>query len=163
MDFDCAPSMSHRPHRLVEHCPAIDIRQLRRAQIIIAGQVSALLGTVHVGVTWLHCHFGNARPLWHCPQCGRKVYVLYQCETIACRRCLDLAYYSQRLVPEFRLSHRAIQMRERLGQKTGGIVDPFPKRPKGRHWRTFVRDRRKVRVLERQVWTHKARKLGMID
>lgn len=39
--------------------------------------------------------------------------------------------------PQDRRLHAAFKVRKRLGQKQGGIVAPFPLKPKGMHWRTY--------------------------
>ena len=91
------------------------------------------------------CHFGGVRPWFVCPACcngrycGRRAAILYCAgELFACRRCHDLSYGSQQQMALDRGLEQARKIRMRLG---GGadLLEPFPPRPKGMHWRTFQR------------------------
>jgi hypothetical protein len=57
----------------------------------------------------------------------------------ACRHCYRLCYTTQQENAADRALSRACKIRERLGQKTGGVCVPFPSRPKGMHWKTYGR------------------------
>jgi len=41
--------------------------------------------------------------------------------------------------PHNRKIHKAIKLRKRLGQRSGGTLAPLPEKPKGMHWRTYER------------------------
>lgn len=44
------------------------------------------------------CHFGSNRYWFTCPQCNRRIAVLYKLgDTFACRLCHNLTYHSKRL------------------------------------------------------------------
>lgn len=93
-----------------------------------------------VRLTWTACNYGGRRSWLVCPArgCGRRVAVLYGNGIFACRRCFQLAYESQRETDDYRALRRAQTIRERLGG-TANMLKPFPQKPKGMHWRTYVR------------------------
>jgi hypothetical protein len=94
-----------------------------------------------VPLSWTACNFGGARPWFICPGagCGRRVAVLYgPGRYFLCRHCYDLTYQSQRDNKMYRSLHRAQNIRERLGG-SANMMEPFPEKPKGMHWRTYER------------------------
>lgn len=97
-----------------------------------------------VPLEWTPCNFGGERPWFLCPGvgCGRRVAVLYgPGKYFLCRHCYDLVYESQRENGMNRALRQAQNIRTRLG---GGanMLEPFPEKPKGMHWRTYDRLRR---------------------
>jgi hypothetical protein len=91
------------------------------------------------------CHLGGVRPWFVCAvysdghYCGRRAAILYCAgELFACRRCYGLTYDSQQQTALHRGLEQARKIRMRLG---GGadLLEPFPPKPKGMHWRTFDR------------------------
>jgi hypothetical protein len=56
----------------------------------------------------------------------------------ACRLCRDLGYASQLENRRYRAITSARKLRVRLGG-SGNLLDPFPKRPRGMHGRTYGR------------------------
>ena len=87
-------------------------------------------------------HYGGVRPWFACPECDKRVGVLFLPfhgrHTWACRHCWNLRYLSQRLTPWFRLSRRARQLAQHLS--TRHLDDgEFPEKPKGMHWSTYYR------------------------
>ncbi len=94
-----------------------------------------------VHLTWTACNFGGQRPWFVCPGagCGRRVAILYgPGRYFLCRRCYDLVYESQRENEMHRALRRAHTIRERLGGSTS-MIEPFPEKPKGMHWKTYDR------------------------
>jgi hypothetical protein len=60
--------------------------------------------------------------------------------SFACRHCYGLVYDCQNETPWLRSVRRARKIRMRLG--TGfSFAQPFPDRPPGMHWRTYLRMR----------------------
>ena len=153
---------SRRRRPLIEHTRAADIREWRRGCQISGGQSMAVVGPNAVTITWLDCHFGNARPMWLCPRCDRPIYIIYERHGFACRRCHGLAYAVENMTEHARQLKLAFRIRERLGQTEGGVVVSFPPRPKGRHWHTYLRDRRRGRVVEHLLWLTLARRHGIV-
>ena len=91
-------------------------------------------------------HFGGERWWLTCPACGRRAAKLYTrqgADLFLCRGCHGLSYASQRESPMFRTLSQAQKIRMNLGG-SGATVDPFPDKPKGMHWRTYRRLRRKA-------------------
>jgi hypothetical protein len=90
-----------------------------------------------VPITWTTCHFGGRRPWFACPYCGRRCAVIYMAEKhLACRRCFGMAYASQREPVRQRGLMKAQKIRMRLGGSPS-MMDRFPDRPKGMHWKTY--------------------------
>ena len=64
--------------------------------------------------------------------------VLYGGGIFACRQCHRLAYESQREQPHYRGLRRSQAIRKKLGG-SGSMAEPFPAKPKGMHWSTYLR------------------------
>lgn len=91
-----------------------------------------------IRVTSTRCHFGGERLWFVCPGCQRRCAIVYL-STGTCRTCAGGRYETESLSPENRLFRRAFRLRERLGQKGGGLFGDFPDKPKRMHWRTYDR------------------------
>jgi hypothetical protein len=98
-----------------------------------------------INITWTACNFGGERPWFMCPGvvngvvCGRRVAVLYgPGRYFLCRHCYDLNYQSQREDSAHRSLSRAQEIRKRLGG-SASMTQPFPRRPKGMHRKTYIR------------------------
>jgi hypothetical protein len=107
-----------------------------------------------VPITWTNCHFGGQRPWFTCcasvdrRHCGRRVAVLYAAgELFACRSCYNLAYESQQGSPVLRSLSRSLKIRVRLGGSPDPL-GPFPEKPRGMHWRTYLRLRARAEAAE---------------
>jgi hypothetical protein len=101
-----------------------------------------------ISLRWSPCNFGGHRPWFVCDRCNRAVGKLYNTGcSLACRRCLDLRYASQRRGAKSRRYLQALKLRLRLNG-IASLDKPFPSRPKGMHRRTFDRLRRKAEALE---------------
>lgn len=92
-----------------------------------------------VELAWTPCHYGGQRPWLRCPQCKRRVILLYDHgRRFLCRHCYGLTYASQHEIPIERLIRKAQKIRERLGADLSLFVS-IEKKPKGMHWSTFER------------------------
>lgn len=91
-----------------------------------------------VNLDWTPCNYGGKRPWWVCPDCGKRVAILYGGRRFACRHCHDLTYKSTRTAPGSEHYARANKVRMRLGWG-GGVASPMGDRPKGMHWKTYLR------------------------
>ena len=94
-----------------------------------------------VPLSWMACTFGGERPWFVCPGagCDRRVAVLYgPGKHFLCRHCYDLVYESQQDDAMYRALHKAQAIRERLGG-SANMMEPFPEKPKGMHWKTYER------------------------
>lgn len=67
------------------------------------------------------CHYGGYRYWFICPECKKRVGVLYRHGNFKCRHCLGVNYQSQLQQPQDRLFKRLNALRERLGW-SGGLV-----------------------------------------
>jgi len=84
------------------------------------------------------CHLGGARPWFICPDCRRRVAILYGAPILKCRQCHRLAYASTREGHVDRAIRRANRLRAKLGWKPGILNGGGPK-PKWMRWPTFER------------------------
>jgi hypothetical protein len=101
-----------------------------------------------VAIQWTPCRFGGERPWFLCSvtsngvYCGRRVTKLYLAGRLfACRHCYRLAYGSQQEPMHERGLWKAQKIRVELGGQPN-ILEEFPEKPKGMHWRTYGRLRR---------------------
>ena len=86
------------------------------------------------------CTYGGSRPWFLCPDCGRRVALLYlgRHGRFACRHCLRLNYKCQRESDHDRLIRRAEAIRRRLGWPPG-IANKQTGKPSRMFWRTYWR------------------------
>ena len=91
-----------------------------------------------VRIEWTSCNFGGKRAWWICPNCGRRVAVLWGGRKYACRHCHRLAYQSTRTTPGSECYLKANKIRLRLGWG-GGVASPLGSRPKWMHLTTYAR------------------------
>ena len=93
-----------------------------------------------VSLEWTTLAYGRLRAWFLCPGCRGRVAILYVAGAsyLACRKCLGLAYASQREDFHDRALRRAEKIRRRLGWPIG-IANPKGFKPKGMHWSTFDR------------------------
>jgi hypothetical protein len=98
-----------------------------------------------VAIEWTPCRFGGERPWFACSvsangvYCGRTVTKLYGAGRLfACRHCYRLAYVSQKESAHQRGLGKSQKIRMRLGGSPNMLED-FPEKPKGMHWRTYER------------------------
>lgn len=89
-----------------------------------------------VSITKTPCYYGSYRYWFNCPQCGRRVAMLYCMGKYICRHCVGLNYKSQLSQPLDRLFSRVGKIRERLKWQQG-IAHGHGIKPKGMHQNTF--------------------------
>ena len=118
-----------------------------------------------IQLTRTPCRFGGERTWFLCPGrgCGRRVAKLYCAgRYYVCRHCGDLAYSSQREDAGDRALRRAQTIRKKLGG-SANMLELFPPKPKGMHWRTYERLSAQSRRMEYQSNILMAEKFGMIE
>jgi hypothetical protein len=104
-----------------------------------------------IAVVWSWCHFGGWRPWFRCTYCKRRVGKLFNGGSLlACRKCCNLRYASQRRGAKSRRFLQALKIRLRLGG-LASITEPFPERPRRMHRRTYLRLRRRAEQLEQDL------------
>jgi hypothetical protein len=84
------------------------------------------------------CHYGGDRPWFRCPNCHRRVAILYSAGRLfLCRHCYQLPYESQQVDKISRLIAQKHKLGERIFERYE-YGEGWGKK-KGMHWRTFER------------------------
>ena len=91
-----------------------------------------------VGITTSSCHYGNYRYWFNCPNCNKRVSVLYCAGLYVCRHCIKANYATQLMQPIDKLFRKVAKIRHRLGWQAG-IANGHGSRPKGMHRKTYDR------------------------
>jgi hypothetical protein len=159
-----------------EACPSVDVRLWHRQGLLRSGQtflcsngsisVRTELSAVvlsfsardwgveewksvkqRVPIAWTACHFGSHRPWFCCPRCGRRVAKVFLAGNpfFACRHCYGLGYESRLESVRLRGLGKARKIRMKIGGDAN-VLDVFPPKPKGMHWRTYNRLRQVYEV-----------------
>ena len=116
---------------------------------------------------WVHlpstpCRFGGVRQWFTCPNCEKRVAVLYGPEKyFACRSCCGLGYASQKEGLGDRSSRHADKIRKRLAWPAG-ILNEAGGKPKGLHWATYQRLKAEHDRLVQVSFHDIGRKLGFL-
>lgn len=131
---------------------------------VIPGQGVRLRYTVNQGkpgaqdldylvvVTFTTPGFGGRRAWWLCPNCGRRVRILYGGKVFVCRDCAG-AYYATQQNDANGLTvveNDLYRIRRKLGARDGAITAIPPWRPKGMHNRTYSRLVLRYRALQKE-------------
>jgi len=82
--------------------------------------------------------FGGRRTWIVCRSCRRRCRVLYGASYFRCRQCYRATYPSQYEMGCVPGISRADRVREKL-RGDPGLLNEFPGKPKGMHWRTYRR------------------------
>lgn len=118
-----------------------------------------------IQLTRTPCRFGGERTWFLCPgrDCGRRVAKLYCAgRYYVCRHCGNLAYSCQREDAGDRALRRAQAIRKKLGG-SANMLELFPQKPKGMHWKTYTRlQLAAIQHGEKSVF-HMAEKFGMLE
>jgi hypothetical protein len=93
--------------------------------------------------TWTQCNYGGNRRWFLCPECNRRVAVIYGGKYYRCRHCHNLTYSSQQESKSDRLMRKARKIRSRLGASEN-LAKPIMFKPKNMHQKTFDRLRREA-------------------
>lgn len=115
-------------HRLGQHAKAIRLDYSFRGKSY----------GYDVGITTSSCHYGNYRYWFNCPNCNKRVGVLYCAGLYVCRHCIGANYATQLMQPIDKLFRKAAKIRHRL-QWQQGIANGHGSRPKGMHRKTYDR------------------------
>lgn len=104
------------------------------------------------------CYFGGERYWVNCPNCKKRMKILYIVEGfILCRNCLNAAYYSQRIDSSDRCLHMRGKFEDKL-KKRGG--DGYNK-PHYMHKKTYQRLNAKIIEYEFKAEEHINRMFGI--
>jgi hypothetical protein len=90
------------------------------------------------------CNYGGDRNWFLCPNCNKRVAILYGADVLfLCRHCYHLRYASQGEAYLGRMSRKVRKLSDRLDtDESGGIERNGYFKPKHMHWKTFHRLRR---------------------
>lgn len=104
--------------------------------------------------------FGGRRRWIVCRSCQRRCRVLYGGTYFRFRQCYRATYPSQYEFIRLPGISRVDRVRDKLGGDPG-LINPFPRKPKGMYWRTYIRLEREDRVaserLERALYARFSR------
>lgn len=156
-----------RQHPVAERYPQLDVRKLAKNGCLaegysgfsawsnapyFSGEVSvevcrdsvvvAFTGGFTIQRTSLQllrteCGFGGDRAWFACPQCSRRVAILYVYNVrLGCRTCNGMSYSSQRLGKLARANREYFKAVARLGKE--GV------RPQRMRWQTYIRAQKRV-------------------
>lgn len=113
----------------------------------------------YIYLTHTECNYGGTRPWFICPQCSRRVGVLYSRGLFLCRHCSRVAYTSKSENLPDRMLRKANKIRDRLGADYG-LHKPM-RRPKGMHWNKFWRLHERIEMLESQAFIVRFKMQGL--
>ena len=106
------------------------------------------------------CNLGGQRHWFTCPRCSKRVAVLYAPgRYFACRLCGGLGYATQKEGVGDRAMTKADRLRKRLGWPAG-IAHGDGGKPKGMHWKTFLKLKIRHDTLVQVCLYDISRKLG---
>ena len=90
-----------------------------------------------IPIEYSPCHFGGRRPWFICPTCKKRKTVLFCWRYFRCATCLGLSYASLQEIKADRPLNRLMRQRRKLGG-SGALFEPFPPKPKGMRWDTYL-------------------------
>jgi hypothetical protein len=110
-------------------------------------------------VEWTRCYFGGWRPWIRC-SCGKRVAILYRgLGGYCCRDCVGHPRYACQTKSANNRRHFKACKTRLLLRGNASLEQPFPKKPKGMHWRTYNRIRRATEALEQRLPRYFRRKV----
>ena len=104
-----------------------------------------------IAFDWTPCNYGGERTWFSCPDCGKRVAVLYAAGArFSCRHCLNLAYSSQQVDPMI----RAVRRQQKVLKKLGAPIEfsGLPDKPKYMHWQTYLRLLEELQRSNQRCW-----------
>jgi hypothetical protein len=107
-------------------------------------------------------NFGGKRAWFSCPQCRKRVAVLFRVDRrFRCRKCHNLSYKTQGWDEFDRSGNKARKIRIKLGG-SGGLGEAFPPKPVGMHLRTYFTLMQKAMKAERRFWSMMEQKMDQL-
>jgi hypothetical protein len=115
-----------------------------------------------VPITRTDCHLGGQRPWFRCPNCLKRVALLYIHGPLACRRCWRAIYPVQCEDAQLRAWRRANRIRAQLGAPLG-IPAYLISKPNGMHWRKYEELVSQIADLEKRGMESTPNWLNQLD
>jgi hypothetical protein len=113
--------------------------------------------------TYTPCNYGGKRIWFSCPFCGRRCAVIYSCgKYFACRICGNLTYKTSNETYTDRKASKANKLRKLIGAKPGAFNHLPIFKPKGMHYKTWIRIRFRIQSLEGFIFIDFDRKLDIL-
>jgi hypothetical protein len=112
---------------------------------------SPVIRFINVEISFTKCRLGGSRAWWLCPNCSRRVAVLFGWGRFECRECAKLSYQCQSESESDRALRRAEKLRKRLGWAPG-VANPREGRPLGMHGAMYNKLLREYAKAEADVW-----------
>lgn len=140
------------PHMICDETPQIDFRKLARLVPEVPDVIE--FEGERIVTTWTNTNFGGRRQWFLCPSCDRRCAIIYRRgdgPLWCCRVCGGGRYLSEHESPKARKLRKALKVRKKLGQRGGGLLTPFPMKPKGMHPVKYGRLRNHAMPLEREI------------
>ena len=126
---------------------------------LLGGAETRLAATVSLISTWQP--IGGVREWFECPRCRRACRVLYGRAGFRCRLCASLIYASQAEHASGRARLGAQKLRMRLGGSPS-LADPFPRKPRSMHWKTYRKMKQRHDRLTRVTFAQLSAKLEKV-
>jgi hypothetical protein len=118
--------------------------------------------TYTVWLSWTPCTYGGQRAWWLCPRCDRRVAILYDGHTFACRHCHQLSYRCQGESKADRAIRRVNKLRSQLGWPPG-VLNLDGDKPAGMSYRKYLRLRAAYYRECQPVLEALGAKIGSVD
>ena len=133
-----------RIRRFIEATNSVHIREVREAGFWTKGVAAIRIDGFPVLIDWRTTPFGGSRAYFLCPECSRRVEILYAAPHFACRRCHHLAHRSENQTPLWRKSAKLRKLQKKAGADTSRLPCQIPPKPKWQRWHTFLALCRKI-------------------
>ena len=134
------PGHSHTTQVIHEtHTESSTIKTTSENTLIITyryGSNKANSVTYKFSFVQIPCNYGGKRSFFLCPDCGRRVCLIYCIDKWGCRHCHNLIYPCQGEKAEDRHARQANKIRVKLGWKKG-VLNETGDKPKGMHEERF--------------------------
>lgn len=118
-------------------CSGISFGVTRMDEILLVCYRIGGLQEQQINLDPIPCPFGGYRYFFNCPQCMKRIGVLYFTKgLLLCRRCSDVVYDVTTEGTYDRMIRRSQKLRKKLGADMLAFGQPV-KKPKNMHWSVY--------------------------
>lgn len=114
---------------------SIDIRKIKLNEGLGSLRVSRSDFLQIIELTTTACNYGRSRYWFVCPECEKRVAILYFQKQFNCRQCLKLAYPIENMTK----INRAHWMAWKLKRRINWDKKISAEKPKRMHWKTMLK------------------------